>query len=677
MNQFYSLLRMLVLCIFFGASLQAQVPYRDEHPLLTQWLTPEEMLRLDEIGKGFIPTAPPTSPVVNIAEFMYNEGALIRYPFGIPMTLIVEMAENAKVTTIVKNTSEQTAVTNQYQSAGVNMSNCNFLIALTDRYWTRDYGPWFILDSAYTVSIVDFPYNRNRPNDDEIPVKVAEFMDVPLYGMNVIHTGGNYMCDGMGIASSTTIVYTENPTQTPAEVDQKMKDFLGIENYYVRPDPNGTYIDHIDCWAKFLDVDKILVRQVPSTHPQYSQIEAAAAFWQSTNCSYGYPFQVFRVNTPGDQPYTNSFILKNKVLVPITGSSYDAAAISAYQNAMPGYEVIGIYQNPSTPWQSTDALHCRTHEMADKGMLYVKHMPITGSRPADEDYIVDATIVDISKSGVITDSTRVYYKTGSGTYQSVLMQRQSGYSFRGIIPRQAQGSVVKYYVRAADSSGRRQNHPYIGAPDPHVFNVGAPIHPHILCNLHVIDTVAVSGSSLTVPMQIQNTGVAGLVYTIEIENSAASWLSTTPSSGTIIAGQTATVQVNLDAGSLIMGSYSGKIYINSNDPDLPRDSIMVSLDVTSGVGVQQANIKYFNVSPNPWKDQLMIGMYLEDARQVSITLFDMRGKQIFELLQTPVIRGAQKFVFNAASGLENLPSGMYLIRIKAGNEIKYIKTIKM
>lgn len=188
---------------------------------------------------------------------------LIRYPFGIPMTLIKELSNTGKVLTIVENSSQQTTVYNQYVNNGVNVANCEFLISGTNSYWTRDYGPWFIIDGNNQLGIVDFPYNRPRPLDDDIPVKVAQYMNVPLYGMNVVHTGGNYMCDGMNAAASTTLVYTENSTLPQATIHQMVKDYLGIDNYHVRPDPNGTYIDHIDCWAKFLDVDKILVRQVP------------------------------------------------------------------------------------------------------------------------------------------------------------------------------------------------------------------------------------------------------------------------------------------------------------------------------------------------------------------------------------------------------------------------------
>ncbi len=67
--------------------------------------------------------------------------------------------------------------------------------------------PWYIFDGNDECGIVDFPYNRpSRPNDDEIPVEMAAYLGINLFGMNVIHTGGNYMTDGYGISSSSDLV---------------------------------------------------------------------------------------------------------------------------------------------------------------------------------------------------------------------------------------------------------------------------------------------------------------------------------------------------------------------------------------------------------------------------------------------------------------------------------------
>lgn len=122
-------------------------------------------------------------------------------------------------------------------------------------------------------------------------------------------------------------------------------------------DPNNEYINHVDCWAKYLSAETVLVRRVPPSHPQYDEVEAVASYLRDVAItSSGGAWTLVRVDTPSDQPYTNSLILNQRVFVPITGSTYDAAALDAYRAAMPGYTIVGY----TGSWQPTDALHCRT-----------------------------------------------------------------------------------------------------------------------------------------------------------------------------------------------------------------------------------------------------------------------------------------------------------------------------
>jgi len=135
------------------------------------YLSEEEMLTPFDPQRDFYPTDPPEGEIRNVAEFNKMQGVLVRYPFGIPIDLIKEMAEDISVTTIVANTFNQQTVTTIYQNNNVNLDNCNFLIAPTDSYWVRDYGPWFVFDGNNQPGIVNFPYNRPRPNDNNIPIK--------------------------------------------------------------------------------------------------------------------------------------------------------------------------------------------------------------------------------------------------------------------------------------------------------------------------------------------------------------------------------------------------------------------------------------------------------------------------------------------------------------------------
>ncbi len=677
-DNIYSKLVLLSLSMCWAFLLNAQEPLNRSSELLTHWMTPDEWLRRNEIGRNFTPTDPPSAPVTNIAEFNYNEGVLIRYPFGIPMTLIKELSNTGKVLTIVANSSQQNTVYNQYVSNGVNVANCEFLISGTNTYWTRDYGPWFIIDGNNQLGIVDFPYNRPRPLDDDIPIKVAQYMNVPLYGMNIVHTGGNYMCDGMGAAASTELVYTENPTLPQATIHQMVKNYLGVDNYHVRPDPNGTYIDHIDCWAKFLDVDKILIRQVPPTHPQYSLIEQAAAYWQNAISSYGTPYQVFRVNTPNDQPYTNSFIFKNKVFVPITGNTiYDNAALQVYQNAMPGYSIVGVYQNSSTPWEPTDALHCRTHELGDKGMLFIKHYPIVTTQPLDEDYLISAYIKPLSGANLISDSLCVWYSTSlNPTWIPISMTPTGNDNYRAFIPRQPKNTEIRYYIRAVDASPRTMNHPYIGKPDPHRFLVGEGIHPHIALSTYSIDTTLFLGQFVTTSFDIINIGYDDLAWTVSTDPASSSWLSSS-GQGLIHPGNQTSVDVFISATGLQPGLYEGKIYVASNDPDKSLDSIRVSLHVQSNVGIASIKpISHLLAMPNPFQSQLRLRFLSAFNQIVKIDVFNTSSICVFSK-EIFVNDGFYEFNWD---GISNngvpLPNGIYLLRVSAGKEVLQTYIIK-
>ena len=292
-------------------------------------------------NERFTETTPPVEPVRPVAEFEPASPVMIRWPLGIPLSLVAQLSNTAEVICLVSNTANQNSATTAFSNAGVNMARVSFMVASTDSYWTRDFGPWFVFNGDGELGVVDFQYNRDRPNDNLIPQRYSQQYGLPYYGMNVVQTGGNYMTDGIHTAAQTMIAYTENNNNQDF-VNNQMSSYLGIESYHVLEDPNNTYIDHIDCWGKFLAPDKVLIRSVPTTHAQYSAIEATAAYFATRSCAWGYPYKVYRVYTPGNQPYTNSLILNKRVFVPIMNNVNDAAALQVYRNAMPGYEVLEI-----------------------------------------------------------------------------------------------------------------------------------------------------------------------------------------------------------------------------------------------------------------------------------------------------------------------------------------------
>ena len=365
---------------------------------LPQGLTEWEKNNMHLIEEMRFRTDPPPGPVRSVAEYEPMQGVLIRYPFGISTSLIREMAEDVIIYCLVSSGLQNSAY-NSMNNAGVNMNNVEFITGSTNSYWTRDYGPWWVVDGDGVYSIVDFTYNRPRPADNQAPLKVANHMGVPYYSADFVATGGNYMTDGTGISAATHIAYTENnecntnnqssvPLPPCAYVDDIMDDYYGIDTFHVVADPNGEYIDHIDCWGKYLSPSKVLIRSVPTSNSQYQEIEEVANYFASTLTSDGIPWQVYRVYTPSNQPYTNSLILNDKVFVPMMNSGWDDDAIEVYQEAMPGYEVLGF----TGSWESTDALHCRV-----KGIPDISYVPYeSGDVNTDETVNIQDVVLIIN-----------------------------------------------------------------------------------------------------------------------------------------------------------------------------------------------------------------------------------------------------------------------------------------
>jgi len=459
----------ILVSVFFFSLTVAQ-----QKEALTHHLSPWERDLMQNSTRSFTATPPPVGEVRSIAEWEPMENVLVAYTggFGVPLSLIAEMSQDCGITTIVANASEEAIVHNIYSSNGVNLANCTYVYQDPNSYWTRDYSPWYIAIDDSEVAIINFPYNRPRPHDDDVPILMANELGVDLYGMNVTHTGGNYMCDGYGIAASTDLVWEENTSQTHAEINTKMQNYLGIDTYHVTLDPLDDYIKHIDCWGKFLDVDKVLITEVPVSDYRYQDYEYVANYFATQNCSWGYPYEVIRVQAAaynaGDiNPYTNSLILNDKVFVPQTGSALDDDAIAVYEAAMPGYEIIGVY---SSNWINSDALHCRTHGVADREMLYIEHYPLHGALAYQNEYTIEAKVVSYGGSPVSTGFPKLYYQQNGSAWQEVVMQNTTGNNYTANIPALSGTNEVAYYIYAENDNGKKESQPRMGATDPHLFS---------------------------------------------------------------------------------------------------------------------------------------------------------------------------------------------------------------
>jgi hypothetical protein len=226
-----------------------------------------------------------------------------------------------------------------------------------------------------------------------------------------------------------------------------------------------------------LNPTTILIKNVSPGHPSYDLLNARADYLATQTSAWGEPYTIVRVYCPYGTAYTNSLILNDKVFVPIFSSSWDDSALQVYQQAMPGYEVLGYYGS----WYDNDAIHCRIMGVTDRYMLFVDHLPLFDTEVYDHHYLVSVEIEDHSNAGLIADSLLVYYSIDSSAFDTVHLHATSkSDSFYAYIPAQPPGTEIAYYIRAADSSGRAVTHPFIGAPGAHVFNVTGENAPPLI-----------------------------------------------------------------------------------------------------------------------------------------------------------------------------------------------------
>lgn len=432
------------------------------------------------------------------AEWEPAIGAMVRFPWGVNSATLVEIAENDLLFVFVTSANQATANANLV-SYGANMANVRYINQATSSIWTRDWGPSATFNESTGGMVVsDHQFigystmgfscsgtagmdtsTATWGNDDIAPAALATWYQgngwpaitrviAPAYLV-----GGNFLMDGTGRAFYTCILYTENQQRglSAAAVDAAMTNSRGITQRIVLPHFEPSGIQHIDCAIKPTDEETILVKRVPSTHPSFSATNAIAAQLAATLAPSGRPYDVRRLDMAatshdgGLTNYTNSLILNNKVLMPAWTDTptANAAAVATFQAALPGYEVVPLQWSG---WRGNDALHCRVRAVWDPGMLRIAHRRLAGNvTNTAAGYEIDATIRPYSGSAIINSSTRVTFRVtppggpASSWISVPFAATPASFQYEAFIPAQPGGSVIEYFLEAADASGRAETLP--------------------------------------------------------------------------------------------------------------------------------------------------------------------------------------------------------------------------
>lgn len=438
-------------------------------------------------------TTPPTLPVRTMAEWEELQALVISWT-GQPTILseIVRAArEQCKVVVCTRNQADLDEAKQTLTDNGVNISsNVSFVIAPFNSIWVRDYGPNCVyandVDSLY---FVDWIYNRlNRPKDDTIATTLAPYFGVPLYSTSaaptdMVNTGGNFMSDGMGTAFASSLILNENKIgnsygvtpKSETQINGIVSDFMGINRYIKMTPLPYDDIHHIDMHMKLIDEETLMVGKYPAGVSDGPQIEANIQYvLNNFKSSFGTPYKVVRVPMPPQnglypnsgadyRTYANAVFVNKTVIVPFYEEEFDTTAQRIWQEAMPGYKVVGIDCNDII--FNLGAIHCITKEVGVNDPLRIVHQELEcqDNGLVSGGYSIKALIQH--RSGIA--SAKIYYATDlAGTWQSSDLHQGiiPTDDWFGSIPLQAVGSTVYYYIEAEASNGKTITRP-ITAPE--------------------------------------------------------------------------------------------------------------------------------------------------------------------------------------------------------------------
>jgi agmatine/peptidylarginine deiminase len=219
-------------------------------------------------------------------------------------------------------------------------------------------------------------------HDDEIPSRLEHVLRVPRFQPSMVLEGGSIDVNGTGLVLTTKqclLNANRNPQLSRAEIEQKLKDFLGVEKVlWLGEGISGDDTDgHIDDIARFVAEDTIVCAlEEDSSDENYEPLLENYERLKRMTDARGRNFNIATLPMPDvisvedeedktrayrlPASYANFYIANNVVLAPVFGHRNDARAIEILQGLFKTRRVISINCEPLVWGMGT--IHCITQQ---------------------------------------------------------------------------------------------------------------------------------------------------------------------------------------------------------------------------------------------------------------------------------------------------------------------------
>lgn len=269
------------------------------------------------------------------------------------------------------------------QKAGVNLDQIRFHFFPTNDAWCRDHGPAFLIhpDAEEKKALVKWEYNawgeKYPPHDldNQIPLKIAEALNIPCFRPGIVMEGGSVEFNGKGTlltSEACLLNKNRNPHLNQAQIEQYLCDYYGVNHILwvgdgiVGDDTDG----HIDDITRFVNADTVVtVVEENKSDENYHLLQENLERLKKMRLEDGKQLNVVELPMPSpviweDQrlpaSYANFYISNHAVIVPIFNDPNDQKALDILSDYFPDRKVVGI-NSTDIVW-GLGSFHCLSQQ---------------------------------------------------------------------------------------------------------------------------------------------------------------------------------------------------------------------------------------------------------------------------------------------------------------------------
>ena len=151
------------------------------------------------------------------------------------------------------------------------------------------------------------------------------------------------------------------------------------------------------------------------------------------------------------------------------------------------------------------------------------------------------------------------------------------------------------------------------------------------------------------------------------------WVEPNPTSGIIDAGETALIEVTLNAADLLPATYQAEIVVENNggSPVVVPVTLVVE-DSTSPV-VDDLQVTpartHLRAIPNPFNPKTVLSFENSQEGDFELAIFDARGRCVRVLAEGFLSAGSHSFIWDGKNEQgAGLPSAIYFARLQGSQE---------